>query len=256
MKSLCFTGHRPNRLTGIYDITDKRYTILIDTITNISEEYIKNGIDTFYTGCADGTDILAFYTIHKLKSKYPNIKNKICVPFKNHTINGLNLKWYKMMYKLADEIIYVDQIYKSDNIYQALDFRNHYMVDNSDYIIAVWDGVKNGGTYNCIKYAKLKNKMINYIYIGGNMEIHKINNTLKDSDISFINEIIKNKNNEQINDILDIIKNYIDTQDTLTVKFNDNNPLEVILKNKTIDKITDNSVSFKDDEFDIIINLK
>ena len=33
------------------------------------------------------------------------------------------------------------------------------MVDNSDIIIAVWDGTK-GGTYNCVQYAKKKNKEI------------------------------------------------------------------------------------------------
>lgn len=38
--------------------------------------------------------------------------------------------------------------------------RNEYMVDNSDIVIAVWDGTK-GGTYNCVKYAqKLEKKII------------------------------------------------------------------------------------------------
>lgn len=31
------------------------------------------------------------------------------------------------------------------------------MVDNSDFVIAVWDGTK-GGTANCVRYAKKLNK--------------------------------------------------------------------------------------------------
>ena len=37
--------------------------------------------------------------------------------------------------------------------------RNKYMVNNSDYIITVWDG-KPSGTGNTVKYAKQKNKKI------------------------------------------------------------------------------------------------
>jgi uncharacterized phage-like protein YoqJ len=37
--------------------------------------------------------------------------------------------------------------------------RNEYMVDNSDIVIAVWDGSK-GGTYNCVKYAEKLGKKI------------------------------------------------------------------------------------------------
>jgi len=37
--------------------------------------------------------------------------------------------------------------------------RNECMVDNSNYAIAVWDK-SNGGTGNCVKYAKDKNKEI------------------------------------------------------------------------------------------------
>ncbi|PAD70641.1 hypothetical protein CHH83_02225 [Bacillus sp. 7586-K] len=40
--------------------------------------------------------------------------------------------------------------------------RNEWMVDNSDYVIAVWDGTK-GGTGNCVKYAQKQNKYITTI---------------------------------------------------------------------------------------------
>ena len=37
--------------------------------------------------------------------------------------------------------------------------RNEYMVDNSDYVIAVWNG-KPSGTENTVKYANKKNKVV------------------------------------------------------------------------------------------------
>ncbi len=35
--------------------------------------------------------------------------------------------------------------------------RNEWMVDNCDMLVAVWDGT-DGGTYNCIDYAKRMKK--------------------------------------------------------------------------------------------------
>ena len=43
--------------------------------------------------------------------------------------------------------------------------RNKYMVDQSDLVIAVWDGKKVGGTWNTIKYAKSKEKQVIYIML-------------------------------------------------------------------------------------------
>lgn len=34
--------------------------------------------------------------------------------------------------------------------------RNHWMVDKSDLLLGVWDGVKGGGTYECLQYALRK----------------------------------------------------------------------------------------------------
>lgn len=37
--------------------------------------------------------------------------------------------------------------------------RNEYMVNNSDYVIAVWNG-KPSGTGNTVEYSKKKNKVV------------------------------------------------------------------------------------------------
>lgn len=41
-----------------------------------------------------------------------------------------------------------------DDYWYAFQFRNEHLVNYSDYLIAFWDGVKRGGTWNAMKYAK------------------------------------------------------------------------------------------------------
>ena len=74
----------------------------------------------------------------------------------------------------ADEVIYVDRLVNTKyvvannkiDIYVAnkMQLRNEYMVDNSDKVIAYFNGEKKGGTYNCIKYAESLNKEIINLY--------------------------------------------------------------------------------------------
>ena len=42
--------------------------------------------------------------------------------------------------------------------------RNIWMVDQSNVVVAVWNGEKSGGTYNCIKYAIEKKKPVLVIH--------------------------------------------------------------------------------------------
>ncbi len=44
-----------------------------------------------------------------------------------------------------------------------MEIRNHYLVDNSDVVLACYDDSLKGGTANCIKYARSKNKEIKIV---------------------------------------------------------------------------------------------
>ncbi len=43
--------------------------------------------------------------------------------------------------------------------------RNEYMVNKSDSVIAVWDGVEEGGTWYTVKYARKNGKTVNVIEV-------------------------------------------------------------------------------------------
>ena len=84
-QSAHFTGHRPdNKYMFGYDLKHPGYKIIIDKTTEIIEMLINNeGTDKFISGGAIGFDTIAFWCVHKLKNKYPHIKNIVAVSFRD-----------------------------------------------------------------------------------------------------------------------------------------------------------------------------
>lgn len=171
-KSCCFTGHRPNKLYG-YDLANEKYMKLT---RKIQAEIVKlietRNVKTFISGGALGVDIIAFMIVDKLKGKYPDIKNILAIPFLNQDCkwNVKDSRRYNRAKEIADDVIYVDCLEKysikglacNDYHPAKMQKRNEYMVDKVDFIIAIWDEKKKGGTWNCVKYALSQDKtMIN-----------------------------------------------------------------------------------------------
>lgn len=181
--NICFTGHRPNKLYG-YDLDNKKYYDLGTTILGEVLEIINNSSDkqfTFYFGGALGVDQLAFEWIRHLKenqlqlidcknlSRKIHIKMIMSIPFEKQYIKWQykDVERWRNHFFYADENIFVDTLekYKFDKVSigeyhpAKMQLRNQYMVDNSDIVIAIWDG-SSGGTGNCVRYAKKMNKEI------------------------------------------------------------------------------------------------
>jgi uncharacterized phage-like protein YoqJ len=68
-------------------------------------------------------------------------------------------KKYKYLMSRAEDV----NISSPGFAYESFQIRNEWMVDNSDKIVAMWDG-SEGGTYNCIKYARSKKVPIVNLY--------------------------------------------------------------------------------------------
>ena len=146
------TGHRPNKLGGY---STHSFTKLV----NIAKEWlIENKTEYVISGMALGWDMaLAQASIEC------DIPLLCAIPFK-----GQELKWsdeqqlqYKKILRCAFKIVVV-----CDGEYhpKKMQIRNEWMVDNSNTILAMWDG-SAGGTYNCINYAnKKRNKNIINLY--------------------------------------------------------------------------------------------
>lgn len=171
MLTICFTGHRPDKLGG-YDWNTYKNQAIMKKISEVTENLIlQRNAKQFVFGGALGIDQMAFEVVKKHQEHWCHeLKMILAVPFKNQSIKWFrqsDLNRYNSQLKWADEVVYVDTVdkYKLSNMQEGvyhpakMQKRNEFMVDNSDIVVSVWDGTK-GGTYNCVKYAQKTNKEI------------------------------------------------------------------------------------------------
>jgi len=164
-KVVCFTGRRPKDLCG-YD--RECYLEFNNQLVKFVKKLYDDGVRTFITGGAQGFDQLAFWAVNKLKTKYDDITNIVYVPYKGQEkmwakIGVFSQDDYKQMLEKADEVKYL-QGYCVENWSKALMDRNHKMVDDSDFVVALYQGddwaSAKGGTAECMRYANRHNKQI------------------------------------------------------------------------------------------------
>jgi uncharacterized phage-like protein YoqJ len=149
MLTISFTGHRPQKIGGFGEINPVKDFIVSELIKKLEE--LKP--DKCISGMAQGFDIWAAQTC--VKMKIPFIA---AVPFKGqeNVWPDESKKIYHNLLDLAEEVVIVST---GGYAIWKLQVRNQWMVDNSDEIIACFDG-SPGGTKNCIVYATNKNKKI------------------------------------------------------------------------------------------------
>lgn len=168
MKTIAFTGHRPDKLYG-YDFEDEKYLQLkVKLAAIIGNRIHLENFDTFITGGALGFDTLAFDVVNDFKENN-NIKHILAIPFMKQATkwNYNSVIKYKQI-KAVSECVYVDHLdayaikgFTPGEYHPAkMQKRNEWMVDNCDTLIACWDGNKKGGTYNCVRYAQKVGKEI------------------------------------------------------------------------------------------------
>ncbi len=129
--------------------------IIIDHIEN------KN-VNIFITGMALGIDMWAARIVLSLKNKYPLLQLVAAVPCKNQ-YRKWNDESKREWQRIIDKCDLIQYVSEEEYTPWCMNKRNEWMVDNSDYVIAVHDGTK-GGTGNCVKYAQSKGKEITSLH--------------------------------------------------------------------------------------------
>lgn len=148
------TGHHPDRLYG-YDLTDERYLNLKNKFRDI---LIRDKCKIALSGMALGVDTLFAQTVLELRERGQDIKLYCIIPCIDQECmwSRKDKQLYKNIVNSADEVIYTSkQSYKP----RSMQKRNEYIVEHCDKLIAVWDRIERGGTYNCIQYAIRKCSM-------------------------------------------------------------------------------------------------
>lgn len=161
--TICFTGHRPDKLAG-YEKSG--YTVLVNYIADVVEYLHKQyEVRHVITGGAQGLDQSAFWATNIVKNRHSDwvLLNELYAPFWNQESRwndtGLFSKHeYKLMRKYADNTYFVYDGVAGERweAVRKLNNRNHEMVDDSWLLLALHnpDTEDSGGTVNCINYAR------------------------------------------------------------------------------------------------------
>ncbi len=159
----CVTGHRPQGFPFERDASNHSFAVYMFELKQKIEYLIKSGCTQFITGMAEGADLDFAEAVLELKDNYPNITLTAALPYPLSSRVKQDRK--SEILKAVDTMREV-----SDHYFKGcMQKRNRYMVDNSDILIAVWNGEERGGTWDTIKYARRQNKKIIYIMLYENM---------------------------------------------------------------------------------------
>jgi len=163
--TLCFTGHRPKQLGGYSGVNANRIkTELLLLLTTLVARASTGGYGTFISGGALGTDQIAMEAVLAVRNtvQHSHIKLVVMRPFPNMHAKWPEFSqvWFFKLLKMADEVI---DCYEDPYAPYKMFGRNRAMVDKSRSVIAVWDGMEKGGTWNCLQYAMEKGRHIYHI---------------------------------------------------------------------------------------------
>lgn len=148
--SCAFTGHRPGKLPWGEDESDLRCIALKAKLRAAVESAIHEGMEHFICGMAEGCDLYFAETVLALKSTYPRITLEAAIPCPSQADGWgeAQKSRYRDILARCDYETMVQQSYTPG----CMQRRNRYMVDHSDLLIAVHDGLP-GGTRYTIEYA-------------------------------------------------------------------------------------------------------
>ena len=152
--SACFTGPRESKMP--YEQTCAEYGKLELVLKVEIIKLIRRGVSEFYTGGQTGIDTLAAMLVVSIRQELMTTANlNLVLPHKNmaarfSTIQKDDFNWIK---RSADTVVCLGDGYTS-GCYRR---RNRYMVEKSDYLIAV-AGAKRpySGTYMTLGMARRK----------------------------------------------------------------------------------------------------
>lgn len=141
---LGFTGHR--RIENY----EKLYPAIVGKLKELNPKHTISGM-------AIGADML--FAVICIRLSIPFIA---AVPFKEQESKWpeqIQKQYYKLLNKAKNVVIVSEGEYDP----KKFQIRNEWIVDNSDEMLAYWNG-KQSGTGNCIRYALEISRKVTNIY--------------------------------------------------------------------------------------------
>ncbi len=141
IKTCCVTGHR--------DIPAEWADIIQKYLRMEIIAAVEDGYTHFISGFAAGADLLFAEIVAELKAFFP-ITMEAAIPYPGRMKTPD--KTFQRLIRCCDVVKFHSTSYSKDCYMR----RNRYMVDQSQRIIAVYDGRSTGGTAASVRYAKGK----------------------------------------------------------------------------------------------------
>lgn len=145
---LAVTGHRPPKLGGYSrDVEEQLLGTAMKCLKQLKPDHV-------ITGMALGWDQAIARAAVNL-----NITFTAAIPFR-----GQESKWPQQ-----SKSAYHDLIIKAGHVFvvstgkyspAVMMARNHWMVDKANCVLSLWDGQDDGGTAECVRYARVCDKPI------------------------------------------------------------------------------------------------
>lgn len=135
------TGHRPERVGG-YDAAS--LTVLVRTALDWLDTARPTRV---ISGMALGWDQAVAMAC--IETGVPLVA---AIPYRGHGANwpARSYELYKRMLEKASDVKHVSERSFFEGALQA---RNRWIVNQCEHLVALWDGEKRGGTWNCLDYA-------------------------------------------------------------------------------------------------------
>lgn len=146
----CFTGNRPEKLPWGSNEKDLRCLLTQDRIYCALEDAYERGFRHFICGMARGGDLYFGELVVQLRVKYPEVVLEAAVPYRDQclTWSREEQERYRRLLQACDIVTVLQEEYTAS----CMQKRNHYMVDHSALVIALYSGTP-GGTRSTLLYA-------------------------------------------------------------------------------------------------------
>lgn len=149
-KTLCFTGHRPEKLPSKGADGSPEIKVIKSMLYNEISAAVDEGYDTFITGMQRGIDLWAGEIVLEL-SAAKKLKLVAVLPYRDFGkgFKGADKWTFGRIIDSAEMVAVISESYTP----ACMNLRNRFMVDNSSRLIAVV-GEQKSGTGQTVRYAE------------------------------------------------------------------------------------------------------
>jgi len=156
MATACFTGHRKigNAYFNPQSPTQQWYDLMqyLDASLQVLVQREPDPVFRFISGMAIGVDQLAASCVRAIMVGRPHVQFIAAIPFPSQPSNwpaSSQQFYHELLESATNTFVLSEDPYAPHKMH----VRDRWMVDNSDFVIAIWDGRKQGGTFYTLSYA-------------------------------------------------------------------------------------------------------